>query len=181
MISSSAAPPIRSTVERRRPARRRHDAEAMKLAAEADRGAVAQAAARRQLRAVGGLAREVATEPRLAIDQEVVDVAFRVRPAAAAGDRDGHHHTAVGVDDDPQAARPRRAAERIGQRAAGQPDDRRGLGRGSGDRVVASARAARPSVTGHDRRSRRPGRSPVSAPPTIAGRPLTMTWSMPTG
>ena len=26
-----------------------------------------------------------------------------------------------------------------------------------------------------------PGRSPVSAPSTIAGRPLTMTWSMPIG
>jgi hypothetical protein len=59
MISSSSAPPIRSTVERRsRPGR--HEPQAMEVAAETDRRAVAQAAARRDLGPVACLVREVA-------------------------------------------------------------------------------------------------------------------------
>ncbi len=74
----------------------------MELSPEPDGGAVAQAAACGELRAVGRLPREVTAQPRFAVGEEVVHVALRIRPAASAGRRHGHHHTSVRVDDDPQ-------------------------------------------------------------------------------
>ena len=154
----------------------------MEVAAETDRGTVLQPAARDQLRPIARLLGEVPAQPRLAVGKEGIDVTLRFGPAAAAHGRDGHHHATFRVDHDAQAARPRGAAKGVGERATGQTCDGRGLGRDDGGRRCRpAARAGRPSPGGHDRRSRRPGRSPVSAPSRIAARPLTMTWSMPVG
>ena len=147
---------------------RRHDAQAVEVAPVPDRGAVAEAAAGRERGAIARLLGQVPPDPRLALGEELPDPALGVRPAASGGERDGDDHAAVRVDDDPQAARPRRAAQGVRDRAAGEPGDGVGLGGGhvQGDQV---------------RRNSRPARSPVSAPSTIAGRPLTNTWSMPIG
>ena len=58
---------------------RRHEAESMEVAAEADRGPVAQSAACLDLGPIARLGREVATEPRFALGQERVDVPLGIR------------------------------------------------------------------------------------------------------
>ena len=71
----------------RRPPRagaRRHDPEPVQVAAEPQRRAVAQAAARGEVLPVAGLAREVPAEPRLALAEERLDVALRCSPSRAA-------------------------------------------------------------------------------------------------
>ena len=147
---------------------RRHDAQAMEVAPVPDRGAIAQAAAGRERGAIARLLGQVPPDPRLPLGEELLDPSVGVRPAASGGEWDGDDHPAVRVDDDPQAARPRRASQGVRDRAAGEPGDGVGLGGGhvQGDQV---------------RRNSRPARSPVSAPSTMAGRPLTNTWSMPIG
>ena len=114
---------------------------------------------------------EVAAEPRLALGEKLLDEPLRVGPAAPAGGGQRDDDAAVGVDDDPQAAGPRRAAERVREVAAGQARDRGDLGDHGGG-------ARRHPVR---RRSRRPGRAPVSAPSRTASRPLTTTCAMPVG
>ena len=173
MSSSSSAPPIRSTTERRVPGRagtRRRRWRSPRNRIEApSRSPPRAASSARSSRLTG----EVSAEPRLTLGEERPDVALRVCPPPAADRRHGHDDAAVRVDDDPQAAGSRGAAKRVRQRPAGKPRDRGRLDRASGGRAPARDR--------HDRRSRRPGRSPVSAPARIAGRPLTTTWSMPVG
>ena len=120
-----------------------------------------QPAARDELGPIARLLGEVPAEPRLALGEERVDVTLRVGPAAPAGGRDGHDHATVRVDDDAQAARPRRAAKGVRERATGQARDGRGLGRDDGGRRVVRQRA-RPAVA-------RPSRPPEQAARPLAG------------
>lgn len=83
------------------------DTEAMEVAPEPEDGTIAQAAASIELGALAGLPIEVPPEPRLALAEEGLDVRFRTGPTPAPAQRDGHDHTSVRVDDDPQAARSR--------------------------------------------------------------------------
>lgn len=161
----------------------RLEAEPVEVAAEADPRAVPKAAPGSELGSVASVTVQVTAEPRLAFDEEGTDMSLRIRPAAATGRRNGHDHAAVGMDDDPQAAGSGRAAERVVEWPSGQAHDRGGLGNGHGPdgATAASWVRRRRQRSRQARRSSRPGRSPVSAPWRIAGRPLTMTCSMPAG
>ncbi len=99
----------------------------MHLAAKADRGPIGEPASGGQLGPFRGLALDVAQEPRFALDQERLDMPFRVRPATPPGNRHGHHDPTVRVDDDAQAARPWRSTQRVVDRTRPQTDDGRGL------------------------------------------------------
>jgi hypothetical protein len=135
-------------------------AESMQVPPVPDGRAVAQPAACHDLRPVPCLAREVATKPRFTLGQEGVDMPLRIAPSAPSGGRHGHDDAAIGMDDDAQAPRARRAPERVRHRTAGQARDGRRLG---GRR----RRSLRESPSSHERRSDRPGRSPVSTPSRI--------------
>ena len=151
---------------------RRHDPQAVEVAAVPDRGAVAQAAAggeRRPDRAPAGRGGAGATA--------------RARRGTRRSGRSGFAQPRrVGggtVTTTPRSGwittrRPRDRGERrrvYGERAAGQPWRRRR------SRSAVTCGRVTPSVAA----AAGPARSPVSAPSTIAGRPLTMTWSMPIG
>ena len=84
----------------------------------------------------------------------------RCSPAArrGPGGRDGHDHAALRVDDDAQAARPRRAAQRVRRPAHPAAADR--------DLALLDLPHSRPQPC----RSRRPARSPVSTPSRTARR-----------
>ena len=158
---------------------RRHQAKSMELAPEADRRAVTQAAAGGDLGPVARLAREVAAQPRFAFAQEGVDVPLGVAPAAPPGRRHGHDDAALRVD------RPRAGRATAVSGAACTPAARPASRATAGVSVTAVPgrqpwRPRGPPI-GHERRSNRPARSPVSAPSRIAARPLTMTCWMPVG
>ena len=76
------------------------------------------------------LVREMASDPGLALAQERLDVGRRLARPRPAG-RDGHDHAADRVDDEAEPTGAARAAERVGQRPAGQLDPLGGL---AGDR-----------------------------------------------
>ena len=146
-------------------ARSRDEVQPVEVAAVAEARAVLEPAPGGEDRPVRGLAREMAAQPRLARGEERHDVALGVAPARPPARGHRHDHAAVRVDDDAQRARPRGAAERVVERAAGEVGDGRGLGRG--DHAP--------------RRRSRPVRTPVSWPSSTASPPLTITWSMPPG
>jgi hypothetical protein len=87
----------------------------MQLTAEADRGSVAQATSRRELRALLGMTLEMATNPALALAEEAFDLRLRPSPATTRCGRDGDDEAMIGIDRHPKAASPGRATERIGR------------------------------------------------------------------
>jgi hypothetical protein len=82
----------------------RHETKAVEIAPEADRGPIAQTAARFEDGPVARLAGEVAAQPWLALGEERADMTLGVRPAAPPAGRHRHDHAPVWVDDDTQAA-----------------------------------------------------------------------------
>jgi len=84
------------------PARCFDDAEAMELAAIADRGPVAQPATGRELGAVARLARKVTANPGLPLAEESFDIGFGTGPAAPRRRWDGHDEPVGRMDRQPQ-------------------------------------------------------------------------------
>ena len=126
--SSSNAPPIRSTDERRaqgRPAR---------SGAGAGRRGTGTAPSRRPPRAASSarsrawLRRWRRSHASRSARKSAMSGSGWAQPRRA-GRRDGHDDAAGGVDDDPESTRTRRAAKRVRDGAAGQPRDRVRFGR----------------------------------------------------
>jgi hypothetical protein len=85
----------------------------MKLAAIANRAAVAQTTARRKLGSITGVALEVASNPRLPLTQESLDRRLWMSPPSAGRRRDRDDEARNRVDRDPEMARSRRSAKRV--------------------------------------------------------------------
>jgi len=85
----------------------RQDAQSVEVAAEPDRGPVAKPTSGRQHGSLPGVPGDVSTQPDLTLGEERPDVSTGVRPTAATRNRHGHDDPAIGMDDDPQAARTR--------------------------------------------------------------------------
>src|SRR5919112_2914384 len=88
----------------------------MELAEETDGSTVGETTAGEELRALSSLGVEVAPDPRLALAQELVDQTLGPGPSATRRRRDRHDEPALGIDRDPQPARPGRSAEDVGDR-----------------------------------------------------------------
>jgi hypothetical protein len=92
----------------------------VQVAAEADQPTVDQAATRGELRSVAITTGEVPPDPRRPVAEERIDARLRVSPAAAGRRRNGDDQADVGIDRDPEMARPGRMAERVGERRGAQ-------------------------------------------------------------
>ena len=157
MSSSSSVPPIRSTVDRRRPTR----AGTSRSRCRSPRKRIV-APSRSPPRATSS-ARSRACRSRCRRSHG--SRSARNAPTCRSGSAQPRRPAGGTVTTTPRSGwmttrRPRdrrRATEGVGERTAGQADDGRGLGRPRRQR-------RRSSADRHERRSRRPGRSPVSAP-----------------
>src|SRR4029079_135577 len=132
------------------------DPQTVQLAAVADRRAVGETTAGRELRLLAALALEMPTDPGLAAAEEILDHPFRVCPPATGRRWHGHDEPVLGVDRDREPTRAGRSTEDV-RRHGRSPDPHRW-----------------PRMT-------RPGSRPVSAPPRTAASPPTITCSMPSG
>ena len=84
------------------PARRRRlDAEPVELATEAHLCAITEPTASGELGLVTRMPIQVATQPRLPLDQERAHLSLGIRPAATTRRWDGHDDATIGMDDDP--------------------------------------------------------------------------------
>ena len=119
---------------------RRHDAHTVETATEEDAATVACAASGGDPADDLGVVAEMLAHPWLPLCEERGSPPFVLGSDRTS--RDGDHDPTVGVDDDPQDARPRGPSERVWERAAGQFGDRGGLGRhGRDDAIPGPARA----------------------------------------
>ena len=172
MISSSSAPPTRSTRRSPRAGPPRPPPEADGVAAETDDRPVSQAATRVEHRPVAGLPLEMSAQPRLALGEERGDVALRDRPSRA-GRPPGWSPPHLGPGGSRPAARASAATAGACTGSRRRPASRRPLSRSRG--------RALDDQPGGPHVAAGPSRSPVSPPWRIAGRPLTTTCSMPRG
>ena len=85
---------------------RGHDPKEMQLAAEADRGSVAQAPSRRELRALLSVALEMAANPAFAFVEESVDLRLRPSPATTRCRWNRDDQAMIGVDRHSKATSP---------------------------------------------------------------------------
>src|SRR5438132_10762796 len=83
-------------------------------------GAVGQAAAGGYFGSFGGVALEVATQPRLPLAEERLDHPVGPRPAAPRRRREADDDAALWIDRHPQPPRPWRAPDDVIDLAAGQ-------------------------------------------------------------
>jgi hypothetical protein len=99
------------------------DPEPVQLAAVANGRTVTKSAPRGELGTGCGHRGEVAPDPRLALGEEALDERLRPRPPPTGGGRHADDGPPIGLDRDAQPPRPRRAAEDVAERTAGQPGD----------------------------------------------------------
>src|SRR3954447_5862953 len=109
----------------RRPPRRgradRDHPQSMQLAAIRHERAVGERTERLDPGALSGLAIQVATQPRLALGQELLDLAFRGGPSTAPGERNAHDDAELAVERHAQRPAPGGSAQSVPDRSGDEP------------------------------------------------------------